>query len=279
MLWFVEEGMSLTFKGDHWAQFLSILKNEGCKIETYHRNLWDSPVDFNILNPNEPTILYCSINDGKRYWEESNQNTNLPKPGVWFDSELLRCSSYFNMIGEYLLNRNYGFLKFDDLFNFSNEVFHKFNNSKEDKIFIRPERNEKNKLFVGEAFDLVGFKSWLSYNHGYVDPNTICVVAPGKKISNEWRLIVDQNRKVVSGSLYKTNGELLYQNGFPKKVKEFAEEVASVWSPHPVWCLDVGESEGELGVVELSTVNCSGWYDSEIEPIVKTINEAVLNPV
>lgn len=276
--WFIEEGMSLLFKKDRFNEFLSILKQENCTVGIKHRNSWDSLFDFKSLDMYTPTILYCSIDVGKHYHERSKV-VDLPWPGVWFDPELLRCSSYFVEIGSYLLNKDYGIYTFKTIKDNPVGVFENHTVKTTDKIFIRPEKNEKNGLFVGQALNKNEFKDWLIYNEEYVDPDALCVISSGKKIDREWRLIIDQNRKVISGSLYKTNGELTYQGGYPEEVVKFAEEVASVWSPHPVWCLDIGESEGQLGVVELSTVNCSGWYDSELKPIVKAINDAMLRPI
>ena len=276
--WFIESGMSLTLKGDRYEKFLEILEGQGCTTTLSDRDLWDPPVDFSNLCSDQPTILYCSIDLGKRYWKESRENKKLPKPGVWFDPELLRYRSYVSHLFMYLLNKDRGFYQFQELWSCKDEIFHK-HASKDGKIFIRPEKNEKTNLFVGTCLDFNEFKHWVGYNEGHVEKEAVCVVAPGKSISNEWRVTIDQHQNAVSGCLYKDCYGLRYLGGIPEDVARFAEEVAETWSPHPVWALDIAETDDQLKVIELSTINCSGWYDSDILPIVKAINEAVLNPV
>ena len=48
----------------------------------------------------------------------------------------------------------------------------------------------------------------------------------------------------------------------------------AVWCPHPVWVLDIAQADGKLGVVELGSVNCAGWYAADKRAIVRAINEA-----
>ncbi len=97
------------------------------------------------------------------------------------------------------------------------------------------------------------------------------------KIDKEYRVIVS-NDKFITASAYRVNGKLNYINSDNNEnLKEFVEKVTKVNYPeiHPVFVLDVAETQEGLKVLEVGSVNCAGFYSCDLKQIVKVIsNEA-----
>jgi hypothetical protein len=121
------------------------------------------------------------------------------------------------------------------------------------------------------------FGSWAksSNRYGLVDPTQLCVVSTPVDIKQEWRLFVADG-KVVAGSLYSHNGMLCQEPYYPEEVKNFAEQMAKIWSPHPIFVMDIAETSEGLKLCEVGSANCAGFYHSEIRPIIKAMAEIAI---
>jgi hypothetical protein len=82
--------------------------------------------------------------------------------------------------------------------------------------------------------------------------------------------------KVVSGSHYRAEGLLAVSPEVPPEVVCFGEQMASTWSPAPVFVLDVALSDESLSVIEINGFNSSGFYESNIRDIVSAVSASTL---
>lgn len=55
----------------------------------------------------------------------------------------------------------------------------------------------------------------------------------------------------------------------------FAKKMADLWSPAPVFVLDVCELNGELYIMEIGDFHSAGWYLSDKQKIVKVVSDFV----
>jgi len=137
-------------------------------------------------------------------------------------------------------------------------------------VFVRPDTLFK--LFRGGLVTKAGLEGALA--PAMFDPTTLVLVASPREVVREWRLVVAHS-EVIAASQYMLRGEISTSAGCPAEVRSFAEEVLRqvTWRPDPLFMLDVGESEGQLHVVELNSFSCSGLYDSDVGPVVKVASE------
>ena len=97
-----------------------------------------------------------------------------------------------------------------------------------------------------------------------MSPETPIVVAKPKEIEQEWRwFIVDG--KIVDGSTYRLNGQLVKKHEDNPLVIKSAQQLALSWLPDDCCVMDVARVDGQLKVVEFNCINASGFYDHDKE--------------
>ncbi len=93
-------------------------------------------------------------------------------------------------------------------------------------------------------------------------------------LAYEWRLFI-RNKKVITGSQYRTYYVRNVQPKVPQEVIEFAEEQAQVYSPADIFVMDVCKSGDGLYVIEVGCFNSAGFYASDLEAIMRQVSEHV----
>lgn len=184
-------------------------------------------------------------------------------PGGWCSFERLRCSTYYAYFGPHLLNRAYTLMPAVEAIRQADRLFQV--HGRNGQVFVRPDPVWK--TFRGASVTRAAFD--LALAPARHDPTTLVVVAEPRRVEREWRLVVAQGA-VVAASQYFVRGELDTTPGCPAEVRSFAERVLDqvAWRPDPLFMLDVGESDGQLHVVELNSFSCSGLYECELAPVV-----------
>ena len=186
----------------------------------------------------------------------------------WCDFDKLKYSAYGVWYGHYLLISYHSYAPTDTLeiardpkryFGFDNEVF------------IRPDDNEKS--FDGEVVDIDKVEQWYQDTHKYNGKYSIvCWVFPKQQIHQEWRVVV-ANGRFVTASQYRLNGSVELENGCPQEVQDFSEELAKIYSPEPVFCLDIAKTNKGLKLVEIGSIHTCGLYECDLEPIVDAVEK------
>lgn len=144
--------------------------------------------------------------------------------------------------------------------------------------FVRPVLDSKD--FAGEV---MSWQRYESFRNGVLDlrpedgatmsGDTRIMVCEQKDIWREWRVwMVDT--KAVTASLYKEGRRVRYDDRVDSRVLEFAEEMASRWSPSRAYCLDVAETPEGLKIIEVNTLNSSGWYAADMFKLVAALETA-----
>jgi hypothetical protein len=199
--------------------------------------------------------------------------------GHWLELPLLKCSSYYTRLTQYLLNAECGFYPFGMLPTIKEWLYTVYSEPGDTPtlgrlLFIRPDDNEKS--FTGLCVAERMFDPWYRELIHSLHPETLVVVSRFKQIRREWRLIMVDGSP-VTGSLYRHENQYIYTEGFPAKVGEYAHHVGRVWSPAPAWVLDIAElMDGALKVCEVGGVNCAGWYAADYSKAVAAINTAAV---
>jgi hypothetical protein len=149
--------------------------------------------------------------------------------------------------------------------------------------FIRP--IDDSKYFTGKVFSAEEFTEWqtkvcvLEEDYGNsLTGETLIQICKPKKIYAEYRFwVVD--RQIVTCSLYKRGDRVIYSSDVDNHVKRYAESVirhgditlsvyTSAWQPHRAYVLDVCETPDGMKIVEINTINASGFYAGNVQDIV-----------
>lgn len=151
------------------------------------------------------------------------------------------------------------------------EEFSKKDHPDDEPFFVRPVKDLKE--FNGGVMYFRDIRDWsnkiycVAEDYGRIP----IVVGEPYRIAHEWRLFI-LNGKVITGSHYRLYSILNVSQEIPQKVIDFAEEQAKVYSPDPVFIMDIGESNKNLYVIEIGCFNSAGFYASNIEKIVYEVS-------
>lgn len=141
-------------------------------------------------------------------------------------------------------------------------------------IFVRP--SSPLKQFSGRILHSNKITpSLLDHGFYYNDLNLTTIVAPIKKISQEWRFVV-VNKTVITGSAY-TSNRLSIDRSLDADVLNYANEIAAkMEAPSDVYILDICNSEDGLKLLELNPFSGADLYGCDYNIIVKTLSELVI---
>jgi hypothetical protein len=104
---------------------------------------------------------------------------------------------------------------------------------------------------------------------------TLVGVAKPQAIEGEWRCFI-VNRKLVTGSQYRINGELKPDPSLPEGLRAFVASICEKWLPHDHCTLDVAMIGGEFMVMEFNCINASGLYKADAEKLVDALNSLMV---
>ena len=202
-------------------------------------------------------IFYGAVNFINSVWE-FNRQAKRWTPGVLFSD-------------------NFDFKKWRDRYkeeclNFAAEIttlgeLEKRGYDDESLLFIRP--TDDLKAFAGQVIQWKDYKAWLTeIDYGIPEfKKTEILVGEPFGIKTEWRLFVVDG-KVSSGSKYRTYHRLDQDSFVPSGVIKYAERIAQIWTPAPIFSLDIAECGDKYYVNEIGCFHSSGFYYSDIEQIV-----------
>lgn len=188
------------------------------------------------------------------------------KPGVWFNP---KSYEYENILKGY---RKENLLNGDSVVMTVKELLEQ-RHSDDHILFVRPAADMKE--FTGAAMEFQEIKQWscLESSQGPFTLDTKIQVAEPKNIHREFRTVVI-DKKVVASSQYKRNGRLNIYDDVPASIINYANDMAKLHQPQPVFILDVCElTNGDYKIVETNTFNAAGFYYMDYYEIVKQVTE------
>lgn len=149
-------------------------------------------------------------------------------------------------------------------------------------FFLRPCADDK--IFTGCVYTWEEYVEWRDKVLNLVkDTTTIdleydtpVVVADPKHIVSEYRFVVVDG-KVISGSMYKDRGVGIYREVQESETEllAFVDEIVSIWTPSPVFVVDIALHDGKYYVLEMGNFNSAGMYHCDIQKIVVAIEDYV----
>lgn len=180
------------------------------------------------------------------------------KPGCY--TENMNMTTWIERYGHHMLNYDARIMSLG-----------KINESR--PFFIRPEKDSKE--FSGKIFHLFSeFDKWraeLIRTSHICNTDTAVVLSPLQKINRESRFFIVDD-KVISASVYKVNGTMRTSPIINEDEIDFVNQMIAIWTPNRAFVMDVATTDDGLKIVELNCINCSGFYEADIQKIVMELD-------
>lgn len=240
----------------------SVLDLWGIKHHTVNFKdiLVESPLPLGF-GPNDEVFVFGPINSVRQLSERFGWLN-------WMPLNLLRCTSYYPYFSPWLFQQDRFYLPALELLQRWDHICEFLN---EDVLFVRPDTNSK--IFTGDVF---GKEEYQSIYQGSMEPTTMLVVARPQKVTREWRVLM-VNGKIITGSLYKKDGDLCHQEDLPPDeswIRRCWSQGYSLYPGPKMIHMDIAEDQnGNLGLLELSSVNSAGIYGMDVEKFVGAIQD------
>lgn len=144
-----------------------------------------------------------------------------------------------------------------------------------DPAFIKPDGDTK--LFSGHLTSRADFAAWRErmLNSPEIEPgagDTMVIVAAPKEFGCEWRFFVVDGQ-IASACCYRQYGEVMPERWVPEAASDFVRDCIAAYDPLPAYALDITQiADGSYRVLEINTMNNSGFYACEPGRIVAAIN-------
>ncbi len=149
---------------------------------------------------------------------------------------------------------------------------------KSERHFVRP--IEDSKIFSGAIFHQEDFEDWqhkvceLNEHYGNtVSSESLVQTCALKNIYSEHRFWIVRG-KIVTASTYKQGRSVIYSE-LPSSsfVFPYVEEMIKVWQPHDAFVMDIADTEDGLKIIEINTLNSSGFYAANIQKLVMSLED------
>lgn len=253
----------------HWILQNNIFKEDGFNkvVDTLER--FNIPYSIHKIVPFVGEILPDISPEGNVICMGSYSLRHLAKQRNWFpgvfDLEPFNFNVQLARWGDRLLNADAIVSKFEDA---------KIVGA---RAFIRP--IEDSKVFAGNIFTDTALRSWqesilkLKEDTGTsMNGDTLVQVCPIKEIFAEYRYwIVDG--KICTKSMYKRGEEVYYSPQVDERFDEYVQDCIDSWSPMKEFVIDVADTSEGLKIVEINTLNSSGYYAGDVQKLVLALEE------
>jgi hypothetical protein len=261
MHWVLQENI---FQEDGWNRLVDTLDRLSIPYSTHKVVPFIGELQPDI-NPEGPVICFGS------YSMRHAAKAKNWYPGVFdlFDKNFLVQKKHW---GDRMLNYDSTIVAFKDA---------KLTEPK----FIRP--IDDSKYFAGKVFDPDEFHKWqtdvcdLNLDFGSsLSPDTLIQICEPKTIYQEVRLWV-VNRHIVTASVYKVGSRVVYSNNVDRRFIDFGytifggfPERLAGWKPDDAFVIDVCETPEGMKIVEINTINSSGFYAGDVQKLVIALEYA-----
>ncbi len=241
---------------------------EELKLEVEHQGMEFCPFfhipfsdDYPALDINGPIFVYAASSVTDRIIKEHSDFA-----GVFAHSQDIDMRQFFNVKNEDMWS--------EPLFIGALERVSHLNLT-ENEYFIRPSMD--NKWFAGMVLEKNALIEWIEKLRSIdIDMSTSIILAPVSYPHKEYRLCA-VNGRITAGCQYREDMEKMMIEGYPLFVQKFAEDfIAKNKSVLPnSFIIDVALGENQsIGVIEVNSINSSGFYAINKKDYVKSISDA-----
>lgn len=259
MYYIIQENL---FREFHYNTLVEHLKKQGLEYETIPFRPFTEDLEFKTTR--KDVWCFGSTNlakVAKKYdWYPGsmyNENHNIEVYGKYYGDNMLNSDGIICTIEESIGHLDNGVVPY--------------------AFFSRPTFDTKS--YSGQLFTHDSWKAWIkeledSSLKTQLSNETKVLLAPLKTTQQEIRCwIVDG--KPVTISQYKIGSRVNYQNhDNNQEAMIFATNMAKLYCPARAFVLDICLYNDEYKVVEINTMNCSGFYDGDMHKLITALETA-----
>lgn len=132
------------------------------------------------------------------------------------------------------------------------------------RMFVRPTTDSK--YFSGRVFTASEFEAWkraVCDAHDQAKPgprpDTLVQLSPPVSIFAEYRFWIVKG-EIITQSVYKRGDQVFYSGEVDPRLAIFVQQRIEEWEPHDAFVIDVCDTEAGIKIVEINTLNSSGFY-------------------
>lgn len=256
----------------HWIIQTNLFAEDGWRalVETLER--FNLPYSVHKVVPFVGEIIPDANPDGQVICMGAYSLRHLAKKKGWtpgvFDLEPFDFEVQKAHWGEHMLNYHAVVSTFENA-NFSPDDEYKF---------IRPVLDSKS--FAGKVFDRHEFYDWkrkivvLEEDYGdNVCKDTVIQLCPLRKIYSEHRFWIVKG-EIVTSSTYKIGWTVHYQPVNDDRFAQYVKERIAEWQPLDAFVIDVCDTDQGIKIVEINTLNSSGFYAGDMQRLVLALEDA-----
>jgi hypothetical protein len=144
-----------------------------------------------------------------------------------------------------------------------------------DLKFIRPTKD--NKAFAGNLFTMFEWEDLIeNYLHNFKGPelneNTQIQISTPKNMMKEVRFWI-VNGQIVTCSQYRLGANLVLDENVEDEAKDFVRKMIGIYQLADAFVMDVCLTDDGWKIVECGCINCAGFYKSDVQKIIISIEE------
>ena len=260
MYWIIQNNIANESK---WSVVIDTLK----RFDIEHSIHKVIPFAGELVDP--PTIEHQNVICMGAYSMRHYAKKHGYNPGV-FDLEPFDFTQQLAHWGDHMLNSDAEVTTFRDAV------------PTHERFFCRPILDSKS--FAGQLFTKEDFMDWkrkivvLGHDYGdNVGPDTMIQVCPLKTIHAEYRFFV-VNGRISTASMYMLGNQIVYKNIDDiqtwQYLHDYVKSRVKEWNPIGSMCVDIAETPHGLRIVEINTLNSSGFYDIDTQKLVFDLEDA-----
>ena len=254
---------------------LQEIERQGHDLRLIKYNILEREIYRNFYAEDACVFFYGSI----------NLSLQLQKETPWVPGPIVNMTNYKTSVqvanwNKYLLNKDGIFLPYGELKRrIHSKEIKKLPIDEYGRLFIRPDTG--NKLFTGQVILVEDSKNDFLYLDSRCRNEDMIYISSALKMGTEYRLIVADD-KIIAGCQYRKDGNLetTIDSHVPQHVLNKAKFILedSQWRPDRAFVMDVHEDRlsGDVDIIELNAISCSGLYASNCEPIVRELSRIAL---
>lgn len=148
----------------------------------------------------------------------------------------------------------------------------------EEQMFVRPTNDSK--YFSGRVFTADEFATWqrticdpLANHRTSLTPSTQIQLSKPIVIYAEYRFWVVKG-ELITRSLYKRGSQVVYASDVDERLALFVRERIEEWAPHETFVMDICDTADGMKIVEINTLNSSGFYAADVQRLVLALEAA-----
>ncbi len=168
---------------------------------------------------------------------------------------------YSQYYKENMLNWDCQILKLGDEFQEPGYIFH-----------ARP--CEDTKSFTGQVFTKESWNDWksqvLALDNKRLTVDTAVQISKVQNIYKEIRFFIVDG-KIITASQYRINNITRYEECFEPYLFDYVNEMIKLYQPAKAFVMDIAVTDAGLKIVELNCINCSGFYNCDLQKIINSI--------